>query len=95
MGYGKGSNHSNSNTHTQTVLKAENISLNSKGDTTLQGAKAEANRIDVNAGGKLNVISTQDSADQEIKQTNAGGRVQASLGTARHGMAGVRQRQQQ
>lgn len=82
VGYGKGSNHSNSNTHTQTVLNAENISLNSKGDTTLQGAKAEANRIDVNAGGKLNVISTQDSADQKIKQTNAGGRVQASFGTA-------------
>ena len=63
-------------------MNAENISLNSKGDTTLQGAKAEANRIDVNAGGKLNVISTQDSADQKIKQTNAGGRVQASFGTA-------------
>ncbi|HHW52697.1 MAG TPA: glycohydrolase toxin TNT-related protein [Acinetobacter towneri] len=82
VGYGKGSNHSNSNTHTQTVLNAENISLNSKADTTLQGAKAEANRIDADVGGNLNIISQQDTLDQNSKQMGVGARVQVSAGTA-------------
>jgi len=34
-GFGKGSNHLDSNTHDQTTLDAKNISLTSKGDTIL------------------------------------------------------------
>ena len=81
-GYGKGSNHSDNNIHSQTSLDAKQVSIKSKGDTTLNGAQATANRIDADVGGKLSVISTQDTSDQEIKQMGVGGRVQASLGTA-------------
>lgn len=81
-GYGKGSNHLDSNTHNQTTLDANNISLKSKGDTTLAGAQAIADRIDADVGGKLSIISQQDTVDQKIDQTGIGGRVQASLGTA-------------
>jgi filamentous hemagglutinin len=58
------------------------VSLTSKGDTTLAGAKATANRIDADVGGKLSIISQQDQVDQKIEQSGAGARLQASLGTA-------------
>ncbi|HHP6706601.1 hemagglutinin repeat-containing protein [Acinetobacter baumannii] len=81
-GFGKGSNHLDSNTHNQTTLDAKNISLTSKGDTTLRGAQAKADRIDANVGGQLKVESLQDTVEQNTKQTGAGGRLQASLGSA-------------
>ncbi|WP_373357803.1 hemagglutinin repeat-containing protein [Acinetobacter lactucae] len=81
-GFGKGSNHLDSNTHNQTTLDAKNISLTSKGDTTLRGAQANANRIDADVGGQLKVESLQDTVEQNTKQTGAGGRLQASFGTA-------------
>jgi filamentous hemagglutinin len=81
-GFGKGSNHLDSNTHSQTTLEAKNISLTSKGDTTLRGAQAKADRIDANVGGQLKVESLQDTVEQNTKQTGAGGRLQASFGTA-------------
>ncbi|MDQ9707637.1 hemagglutinin repeat-containing protein, partial [Acinetobacter baumannii] len=71
-----------SNTHNQTTLDAKNISLTSKGDTTLRGAQAKADRIDANVGGQLKVESLQDTVEQNTKQTGAGGRLQASLGSA-------------
>ncbi|AYO55247.1 hemagglutinin repeat-containing protein [Acinetobacter wuhouensis] len=81
-GYGKGSNHTDNNTHNLTTLESDKLILKSKGDTTLNGAQATANRIDTDVGGKLSIISTQDTVDQKIDQTGIGGRVQASLGTA-------------
>ena len=81
-GFGKGSHHLDSNTHSQTTLDAKNISLTSKGDTTLRGAQAKADRIDANVGGQLKVESLQDTVEQNTKQTGVGGRLQASLGTA-------------
>ncbi|WP_262729131.1 hemagglutinin repeat-containing protein [Acinetobacter pittii] len=81
-GFGKGSNHLDSNTHSQTTLDAKNISLTSKGDTTLRGAQAKADRIEANVGGQLKVESLQDTVEQNTKQTGAGGRLQASFGTA-------------
>jgi filamentous hemagglutinin len=81
-GYGKGSNHTDNNTHSQTTLDSDKLILKSKGDTTLNGATAKANRIDADVGGKLSIISQQDNIDQSTKQTGIGGRVQASLGTA-------------
>ena len=50
--------------------------------TTLAGAKATANRIDADVGGKLSIISQQDQVEQKIDQSGAGARLQASLGTA-------------
>jgi filamentous hemagglutinin len=81
-GYGKGSNHLESTTHNNTTLNAEQISLKSKGDTTLQGAQAKANRIDADVGGNLNIISQQDTLEQNNKQMGVGARVQVSAGTA-------------
>ncbi|MFW1850729.1 hemagglutinin repeat-containing protein [Acinetobacter guillouiae] len=81
-GYGKGSNQLDRNTHSQTTLEANKVSLTSKGDTTLAGAKATANRIDADVGGKLSIISQQDQVEQKIDQSGAGARLQASLGTA-------------
>ena len=81
-GYGKGSNHLDNNTHSQTTLDAKNISLTSQGDATLRGAQAKADRIDANVGGQLKVESLQDIVEQNTKQTGVGGRLQASFGTA-------------
>ncbi|WP_409976760.1 hemagglutinin repeat-containing protein [Acinetobacter sp. C_3_1] len=81
-GYGKGSNHLESTTHNNTALNANQISIKSKGDITLKGAQARANRIDADVGGKLNIISQQDTLAQDSEQTGAGIRLQASLGTA-------------
>ncbi|MEQ1322419.1 hemagglutinin repeat-containing protein [Acinetobacter soli] len=81
-GYGKGSNHLDSTSQSNTTLNANQINIKSKGDTTLNGAQATANRIDTDVGGKLSIISQQDSIEQNNKQLGVGGRVQASLGTA-------------
>ncbi|WP_407503435.1 hemagglutinin repeat-containing protein [Acinetobacter baumannii] len=81
-GFGKGSNHLDSNTHSQTTLDAKDINLVSQGDTALRGAQAKADRIDANVGGQLKVESLQDTVEQNTKQTGAGGRLQASFGTA-------------
>ncbi|WP_174492312.1 hemagglutinin repeat-containing protein [Acinetobacter sp. Marseille-Q1623] len=81
-GYGKGSNHTDNNTHEMTTLESDQLSIKSKGDTTLNGAQAKADRIDADVGGKLSIISQQDRIDQSTEQTGIGGRVQASLGTA-------------
>ncbi len=81
-GFGKGSNHVDATTHNNTTLNADQISIKSKGDTTLKGAQATANRIDADVGGNLNIISQQDTREQDTDQTGLGIRVQASLGTA-------------
>jgi hypothetical protein len=79
-----GAGHSNSDgtTNNNTNLKADTINLRSKGDTTLKGAVATANTVNVDVGGKLAIESVQDTSRQESSQTNIGGRVQVSLGTA-------------
>jgi len=66
-GYGEGSNHLDSTVHENTTLKR---------------AQATANRIDADVGGKLSIISQQDTIAQDSEQTGAGIRLQASLGTA-------------
>ncbi|MGE8572673.1 MAG: hemagglutinin repeat-containing protein [Acinetobacter amyesii] len=81
-GYGKGSNHLESTTHNNTTLNADQISIKSQGDTTLKGAQATANRIDADVGGNLNIISQQDTLEQNNKQMGVGARVQVSAGTA-------------
>ncbi|WOE32000.1 MULTISPECIES: hemagglutinin repeat-containing protein [unclassified Acinetobacter] len=81
-GYGKGSNHLEKTTHQNTTLNADQIKITSKGDTTLKGAQATANRIDADIGKNLNIISQQDTLNQDSDQTGLGIRVQASLGSA-------------
>ena len=81
-GYGQGSNHLDGTVHENTTLDSDRLSIKSKGDTTLKGAQATANRIDADVGGKLNIISQQDTLAQDSEQTGAGIRLQASFGTA-------------
>uniref|UniRef100_UPI000AFD0AE5 hemagglutinin repeat-containing protein n=6 Tax=Xanthomonas graminis TaxID=3390026 RepID=UPI000AFD0AE5 len=65
-----------------TQLAGQNISLTSQGDTTLRGAVAKANRIDVQTGGDLTIESLQDTANSQSRESGYGGRVQVSFGTA-------------
>jgi filamentous hemagglutinin len=79
---GKGHHNSDATINNNTQLKADTISITSKGDTTLKGATATANTINADVGGKLAIESLQDVSKQESLQTNAGARVQVSFGTA-------------
>jgi filamentous hemagglutinin len=79
---GQGHSNSDGTTNNNTQLKADTINIGSKGDTTLKGAVATANAVNVDVGGKLAIESVQDTSKQESSQTNVGGRVQVSFGTA-------------
>jgi len=63
-------------------LVGQNISLKAEGDTTLRGATATADRIDVKTGGTLTIESLQDMAESMSKNSQVGGRAQISFGTA-------------
>jgi len=79
---GKGYNKNDSTINNNTELKADTINIRSKGDTTLKGATATANTINIDVGGKLAVESLQDTSEFDSKQTNVGVRVQAAIGNA-------------
>jgi len=71
-----------STTWQNTTLTGSNISLKAEGDTTLRGATATADRIEVKTGGTLTIESLQDIAESMSKENQVGGRVQVSFGTA-------------
>ncbi|WP_372485794.1 hemagglutinin repeat-containing protein [Stenotrophomonas sepilia] len=73
---------SDSNTWQNTTLTGKNISMKAEGDTTLHGATATADRIDVKTGGTLTIESLQDIAESMSRNSQVGGRVQVSFGTA-------------
>ncbi|WP_241895084.1 hemagglutinin repeat-containing protein [Stenotrophomonas maltophilia] len=73
---------SDSNTWQNTTLTGQNISLKAEGDTTLRGATASADRIDVKTGGTLTIESLQDMAESMSKNSQVGGRVQVAFGNA-------------
>jgi filamentous hemagglutinin len=79
---GSSKSNSDSNTWQNTELTGKNISLKAEGDTTLRGATATADRIDVKTGGTLTIESLQDIAESMSKESQAGGRVQVSFGNA-------------
>ncbi len=79
---GSGNNNANSSTNNNTRLTGNTININSQGDTTLKGATATANTINADVKGKLSIESLQDTTKQASTQTNVGGRVQVSFGTA-------------
>ncbi len=56
--------------------------MKAEGDTTLRGATATADRIDVKTGGTLTIESLQDIAESMSRNSQVGGRVQVSFGTA-------------
>lgn len=73
---------SDSNTWQNTTLTGQNISLKAEGDTTLRGATATADRIDVKTGGTLTIESLQDMAESMSRNSQVGGRVQVAFGNA-------------
>ncbi|MGW8393131.1 hemagglutinin repeat-containing protein [Pseudoduganella sp. HUAS MS19] len=77
---GKGHNKNDTTINNNTALNAETINITSKGDTTLKGATATANKINTDVGGKLAIESLQDTGQFERVQTNAGVRVQMGFG---------------
>ncbi len=79
---GSSKSNSDSSTWQNTTLTGQNISLKAEGDTTLRGATATADRIDVKTGGTLTIESLQDVAESMSKDSQVGGRVQVSVGTA-------------
>ncbi len=79
---GSSKSNSESSTWQNTTLTGQNISLKAEGDTTLRGATATADRIDVKTGGTLTIESLQDIAESMSKDSQVGGRVQVSFGTA-------------
>ncbi|HEX8615133.1 MAG TPA: hemagglutinin repeat-containing protein [Telluria sp.] len=79
---GKGEYDNNATVNTNTKLTGNTVTIASKGDTTLKGAVVKGDSITANVGGKLAIESLQDTNKQHNEQTNAGARVQLSLGTA-------------
>lgn len=79
---GSSKSNAESSTWQNTTLTGNNISMKAEGDTTLRGATATADRIDVKTGGTLSIESLQDVAESMSKNSQVGGRVQVSFGTA-------------
>ena len=79
---GSSKSNANSTTWQNTTLTGQNISLKAEGDTTLRGATATADRIDVKTGGMLTIESLQDMAESMSKNSQVGGRAQISFGSA-------------
>nr|WP_052687839.1 hemagglutinin repeat-containing protein [Xanthomonas albilineans] len=79
---GSHATNADSTTWKNTELSGQQIALSSKADTTLRGAVAKADRIDVQSGGDLTIESLQDSSHVQSSQSGYGGRVQVSFGTA-------------
>ncbi|AIY40132.1 Putative large exoprotein involved in heme utilization or adhesion of ShlA/HecA/FhaA family [Collimonas arenae] len=79
---GNGNYNNTATTNSNTHLSGDTVTLKSKGDTTLQGADVNANTINADVAGKLAITSVQDTSVQHNEQSNIGGRVQVSFGTA-------------
>ncbi|QUG76200.1 filamentous hemagglutinin N-terminal domain-containing protein [Erwinia sp. E602] len=78
---GKGSEHGNSVTHTETTVSAgNNLVIISGGDTTLKGAQASGKAIVADAGGNLTIASEQDSDRYDSRQQNASAGAGYTLG---------------
>jgi filamentous haemagglutinin family N-terminal domain len=83
---GKGSAHGNGTTHDDTTVSAANqLSLISGNDTTIQGAQATGNRVLANIGGNLTIASEQDTDDYASKQMQAAGKVVIGYGSSAQG----------
>ena len=79
QGHGNG----DSTTYNNTQLTAGNeITLNSGGDTTLQGAVVSAPQITANIGGNLTIESLQDTATQSERHSSSGGSLSVPIAGA-------------
>ncbi|MCW5299321.1 filamentous hemagglutinin N-terminal domain-containing protein [Herbaspirillum lusitanum] len=77
-GKGDGSDSDVTNTH----VKASNqLTMNSGGDTTIEGATASGEQVTANVGGNLNMESLQDTSQYKSQQQSLGGSISVGLGT--------------
>ena len=89
IGFSSGKNHLDALTYNPTTLQSDKLKISSKGNTTLKGAQATANRIDADVGGKLSIISLQDKIDQKNSQSGANIHVQGGFGSVWEVSGGV------
>lgn len=69
----KGKENSQSQSNTNSVIRAEEqLTVSSGRDTTLKGAELEGNRVAVNTGRDLTISSMQDTASYDSKQSSSG-----------------------
>ncbi|MGC4062135.1 MAG: hemagglutinin repeat-containing protein [Aquabacterium sp.] len=63
-------------TYDNTLVTATNqVNIKSGADTTLQGAQVGGNTVQADVGGKLNVITLQDTSQSESKQSSYGANI--------------------
>jgi len=69
-----GNNHENngSKSYTNSTITADNVSIKSGNDTNLIGADITAKTADITTGGDLNVVSVQDTVDNDASSWHAG-----------------------
>lgn len=75
-GSGNGQDSSYQNT---TINAAQQVSLNSGGDTKLQGATVSGNSVQANVGGNLTIASVQDTSTYQGHQSSSGGSISVGL----------------
>ncbi len=76
---GKGQGAGNSTTYTNSHVNANQISIESGGDTTLQGGVVSAEQVTANVGGNLNIESLQDQSQYKESSKSAGGSVMVGI----------------
>ena len=62
------------------MTAGDHLTIASGGDTTLAGAVASANQVDMTVGGHLNIQSLQDTSTYTSQQSSVGGSVSVGLG---------------
>ena len=78
-GHSNGDDLSNTNTH---VTAGKTLTIESGGDTTLQGAVVSGKQVAATVGGNLNLESLQDTSVYDSKQQNIGGSVTVGYGAS-------------
>jgi filamentous hemagglutinin len=72
---GKGQGAGNGTPFTNSHVNAQQITLDSGGDTTIKGGVVKAEQVTANVGGNLNIESLQDKNDYNESSKSAGGSV--------------------
>ncbi|MGC4060791.1 MAG: hemagglutinin repeat-containing protein [Aquabacterium sp.] len=73
VGGTRGSANGSETTYDNTLVTATNqLNIKSGADTTLQGAQVAGDTVNADVGGKLNVVTLQDTSQSESKQSSYG-----------------------
>ena len=82
---GQGQTHATDQTFMNTHVKGQTVSIQSGGDTSLQGAVISANQISANIGGNLAITSKQDSSTYQSNEQSRGMSIVAPIGAGAYG----------